>query len=54
MSYASQLPDIVAAYKAELREQERRNWEKWQAFRQRVSLGARPNTKEADNVSPRS
>ena len=32
MSYAEQLPDIVAEYKKEIREQEEAYRRKWQAF----------------------
>lgn len=54
MSYAANLPEVIAEYKAEMREIERLRWQKMQDFISRVSLGKKPKTKEADNVSARS
>lgn len=53
MSYAANLPEVIAEYKAEMREIERLRWQKMQDFISRVS-GKKPKTKEADNVSARS
>lgn len=44
MTYAERLPEIVATYKAELREQERRNWAKWHSFRKRIEATTHPKT----------
>lgn len=54
MSYAANLPAVIAEYKAEIREIERRRWQKMQEFISRVSLGKKPKPKEADYVSARS
>ena len=52
MTYAERLPQIVAEYKAELKELERRRWEKWQVFRDRIA--AVHHGKEAAHVPARS
>jgi hypothetical protein len=53
MSYAVNVPSLVAEYKAELREIERARWQKWHAFRDRVAA-AHSRKKEAENVPSRS
>lgn len=37
MSYAANLPEVIAEYKAEIREIERLRWQKMQDFISRVS-----------------
>lgn len=51
MTYASQLSDIAAAYKAEIRERERRNWQKWLEFRERIAKPYRPKPKEQHHAA---
>lgn len=51
MTYAERLPDIVASYKAELREQERRNWAKWHSFRKRIEAASTTKTTQNQKES---